>query len=65
MLWNCYFKNLPEATFCFAIAHAKQVDPTMQEGYKMLKKIKNRLRPFDLGSSYARFNSNRIFPHSK
>jgi len=48
MLWNCYFKNLPEATFCFDIAHAKQVDPTMQEGYKMLKKFKNRLRQIHL-----------------
>lgn len=48
------FKNLPEATFCFAIAHAKQVDPTMQEGYKMLKKFKNRLRQIHL----SELNSN-------
>ncbi len=37
------FDKLPAATFCFDIAHAKQVDPTMQEAFKMLQLFGNKL----------------------
>ena len=38
------FDKLPEATFCFDIGHARQVDPTMQEAESMLQSFGDRLR---------------------
>lgn len=38
------FDELPEATFCFDIGHAWQVDPTMQEADAFLKAFGTRLR---------------------
>jgi hypothetical protein len=38
------FKGLPEATFCFDIGHARQVDPTMSEASSLLKVHSHRLR---------------------
>ena len=38
------FERLPEATFCFDIGHAKQVDPSMQEAEKFLRLFSDRLR---------------------
>ncbi len=38
------FESLPTAGFCFDIAHARQVDPTMTEAVQMLREFKGRLR---------------------
>jgi len=38
------FERLPEATLCFDIAHAKQIDPTMCEAVAILKENRGRLR---------------------
>jgi len=38
------FEQLPEATFCFDIGHARQVDPTMQEAETFLRMFQDRLR---------------------
>jgi hypothetical protein len=38
------FEKLPEATFCFDIGHARQVDPTMQEAATLLQSFGDRLR---------------------
>jgi hypothetical protein len=38
------FEKLPDATFCFDIGHARQVDPTMTESYLMLRQLGRRLR---------------------
>jgi hypothetical protein len=38
------FEVLPKAGFCFDIAHARQVDPTMTEAVQMLKEFKGRLQ---------------------
>jgi hypothetical protein len=38
------FDKLPEATFCFDIGHARQVDPTMQEAESFLRCFRERLR---------------------
>lgn len=38
------FEKLPEATFCFDIGHARQVDPTMQEADTFLRWFQDRLR---------------------
>jgi len=44
------FNNLPAASFCFDIAHARQVDPTMTEGYLMVKKFKDKLKEIHISS---------------
>jgi hypothetical protein len=38
------FTELPEASFCFDIGHARQIDSSMTEAYLILKKFGNRLR---------------------
>ncbi|HAH49713.1 hypothetical protein [Gimesia sp.] len=38
------FDQLPEATFCFDIGHARQIDPTMLEAETMLRDFHYRLR---------------------
>lgn len=38
------FDRLPDATFCFDIGHARQVDPTMQEAESFLGRFRDRLR---------------------
>jgi hypothetical protein len=42
------FQQLPEATFCFDIGHARQVDPTMQEAETLLRRFKPRLKQVHL-----------------
>ena len=37
------FKDLPNATFCFDIGHARQVDPTMSEASAILQNLAERL----------------------
>jgi hypothetical protein len=41
---NRVFEHFPEASFCFDIGHARQVDATMTESYLMLKKFGSRVR---------------------
>jgi hypothetical protein len=38
------FHQLPEATFCFDIGHARQVDLTMTEAYLILREFGSKLR---------------------
>jgi hypothetical protein len=38
------FDQLPEASLCFDIGHARQVDPTMTEAYLILRDFGSRLR---------------------
>jgi hypothetical protein len=38
------FSELPQASFCFDIGHARQVDTSMTEAYRMLKSFSSRLR---------------------
>jgi hypothetical protein len=38
------FLRLPEAGFCFDIGHARQVDPTMVESFRLLDEHGSRLR---------------------
>jgi len=39
-----YFDALPDATFCFDIGHARQVDPSMQEAMTLVRSFRDRLR---------------------
>ena len=55
------FEKLPEATFCFDIGHARQVDPTMQEAETFLQTFHDRLRQIHMsyvnsGSQHERLN---------
>ena len=38
------FAGLPDASFCFDIGHARQVDPTMSEAYSILLRFGSRIR---------------------
>jgi len=38
------FDEFPDASFCFDIGHARQVDTSMTEAYLMLKRFSSRLR---------------------
>jgi hypothetical protein len=38
------FQQCPDASFCFDIGHARQVDTSMIEAYRMLKRFSERLR---------------------
>jgi hypothetical protein len=42
------FEQLPEASFCFDIGHARQVDSTMTEAYFILKRFGHNLRQVHL-----------------
>lgn len=39
-----WFEQLPEASFCFDLGHARQCDPTMIEAHLLLKQFGDRLR---------------------
>jgi hypothetical protein len=39
-----FFTELPHATFCFDIGHARQVDPTMLEASRMVESLGERMR---------------------
>lgn len=38
------FNEFPQASFCFDIGHARQVDTSMTEAYRMLTRLSHRLR---------------------
>jgi hypothetical protein len=42
------FQELPDASFCFDIGHARQVDPTMAVSISLLQKFRQRLRQIHL-----------------
>ncbi|MEA2449615.1 MAG: hypothetical protein QOG63_1547 [Thermoleophilaceae bacterium] len=47
------FEVLPEAGFCFDIAHAWAIDPSMREGQRMLDRFACRLREVHISSLSA------------
>jgi hypothetical protein len=48
-----FFAALPEAGFCFDVAHAWQIDPTMSEGQRLLDRYASRLRHVHVSSLAA------------
>jgi hypothetical protein len=48
------FRELPDASFCFDIGHARQVDPTMTEAYLILRKFGPRLRQVHISEVNSR-----------
>jgi hypothetical protein len=45
-----YLESLPEASWCFDIGHAHQVDPTMSEAVQMLRDFRLRLKHLHVSS---------------
>jgi hypothetical protein len=45
-----YFEALPDAGFCFDIAHAHSIDPTMDVATELLDRFRSRLRHVHLSS---------------
>jgi len=43
-----FFRELPDATLCFDIGHARQIDPTMCEADAILRQFGGRLRQIHL-----------------
>jgi hypothetical protein len=48
------FRELPDATFCFDIAHARQFDPTMTEAYLILREFGDKLRQIHISEVNTR-----------
>lgn len=64
------FEQLPDATFCFDIGHARQVDPTMQEAEAMLQAFQGRLREVHMSyvnsqSGHERLNFESILAYQR
>ena len=54
------FDLLPDASFCFDIGHARQVDSTMTEAYFILKRFGERLRQVHLSEVNTRSKHDRL-----
>ncbi len=54
------FDRLPDATFCFDIGHARQVDPTMQEAESFLRLFGDRLRQIHMSNVNSQSRHERL-----
>lgn len=54
------FENFPEAGFCFDVAHAAQVDPTMTEAAQMLRQFGLRIRQVHASGVSTTSGHNRL-----
>lgn len=54
------FERLPDATFCFDIGHARQVDPTMQEAETLLECFHGRLRQIHMSYVNSKSGHERL-----
>lgn len=57
-----FFRSLPEARLCFDIAHARQVDGTMTEAYRILKRFGSRLAEIHISEVTSGSGHERISP---
>jgi hypothetical protein len=55
-----FFDRLPDARFCFDIAHARQVDSSMTEAYMLLKAFSDRLRQIHISEVNTSSKHDRI-----
>lgn len=55
-----FFDQLPDASFCCDIGHARQVDTSMTEAYKMLKRFTSRLRQVHISEVNASNKHDRL-----
>jgi hypothetical protein len=54
------FTEFPEASFCFDIGHARQVDTSMIQGYMMLKHFRSRLRQVHISEVNSQNKHDRL-----
>jgi hypothetical protein len=54
------FNELPEASFCFDIGHARQVDTSMTEAYRMLKRFSSQLRQVHISEVNTQSKHDRL-----
>lgn len=57
---HTFFERLPDARFCFDIAHARQVDSSMTEAYMLLKAFGGRLRQIHISEVNTSSKHDRI-----
>lgn len=55
-----FFDRLPDACFCFDIAHARQVDSSMTEAHMLLKAFGHRLRQIHISEVNTSSKHDRI-----
>jgi len=56
------FRSLPDARLCFDIAHARQVDGTMTEAYRILKRFGERIAQIHISEVTSSSGHDRISP---
>jgi hypothetical protein len=54
------FAQLPDATFCFDIGHARQFDPTMTEAWAILRQFGSKLRQVHVSEVNTRSKHDRL-----
>ena len=54
------FAQLPDATFCFDIGHARQFDPTMTEAWLILREFGSKLRQVHVSEVNTRSKHDRL-----
>ena len=54
------FQRLPDASFCFDIGHARQVDPTMTVAYFLLKEFGDKLKQLHVSEVNSRSTHDRL-----
>jgi len=54
------FDQFPDATWCFDIGHARQIDPTMIESWRLLNAFGGRLRQVHVSEVNARSKHDRL-----
>jgi sugar phosphate isomerase/epimerase len=54
------FQEFPQASFCFDIGHARQVDTSMVEAYLMLKHFRSRLRQVHISEVNTQSKHDRL-----
>lgn len=55
-----FFEAFPEASFCFDIGHARQVDPTMSEAALLLRRFRDRLKHVHMSEVNAKSKHDAI-----
>ncbi|MCI0723828.1 MAG: hypothetical protein L0338_33450 [Acidobacteria bacterium] len=55
-----FFRDFPDASFCFDIGHARQVDPTMSEAALLLRRFADRLKQVHMSEVNSRSKHDAI-----
>jgi len=54
------FEELPDASFCFDLAHVRQIDPTMYEARRMLEALGDKIRQIHLSDVNSNCGHERL-----